>query len=135
MSQNRKVRGFLESLIKKIEDGDLLYDVSIGDAILENARKLLKRIPRFEMGQEVYFVEWTSIADYVMRVDKGYYYHDGGINGLGELATHFVSYTDKPLETHAIVDDANLFASRKEAEKRMAELAAAHAAREGRAEW
>lgn len=129
MSQNRQVRCFLESLIKKIEEGDLLQDVSIKDATLESARKLLKRIPRFEIGQDVYFVEWISISDYVMRVDKGYYFRDGGINGLGELATHFVSYTQKPLECHTIVDDANLFASREEAEKRMTELAAAHAAR------
>lgn len=132
MSQNRQVRGFLESLIKKIEDGGLLQNAGIQDAILESARKLLKLIPRFEMGQEVYFVEWTSISDYAMRIDKGYYFRDGGINGLGELATHFVSYTEKPLEAHAIVDDANLFASREEAEKRMAKLAAAHAAREKR---
>lgn len=130
MSQNLQVRSFLETLIKKIEEGDLLQDVSTKD----NARKLLKRIPRFEMGQEVYFVEWTSVADYVMRIDKGYYFRDGGINGLGELATHFVSYTDKPLEAHAIVDDANLFASREEAEKRMAKLAAAHATRGREAE-
>ena len=134
MSQNRQVRCFLETLIKKIEEGDLLQNKSIQEAILENAKELLKRIPRFETGQEVYFVEWTSISDYVMRIDKGYYFLDGGINGLGELATHFVSYRDKPLEAHAIVDDSNLFASREEAEKRMAKLAAAHAARERRAE-
>lgn len=129
MSQDRQVRRFLEALIKKIEEGDLLQYACTQDAILENARKLLKVIPRFETGQEVYFVEWSNIADYVMRIDKGYYFRDGGINGLGELATHFVSYTEKPLEAHAIVDDANLFASREEAEKRMAKLAAAHAAR------
>ena len=126
MSQNRQVRCFLEALIKKIEEGDLLQDVNIKDSILESARKLLKRIPRFEIGQEVYFVNWTSIADYVMRIDKGYYYRDGGINGLGELATHFVSYTDKPLEAHEIVDDANLFATKEEAEKRMEELSRRH---------
>ena len=134
MSQNRQVRCFLESLIKKIEGGDLLQDVSIGDAILENAKDLLKRIPRFEIGQEVYFVEWTSISDYEMRIDKGYYFRDGGINGRGELATHFVSYTDKPFEAHAIVDDANLFATKEEAIERMNKLAAAHAARERMAE-
>ena len=122
MSQNRQVRCFLETLIKKIEEDGLLQDVSTKDAILESAKKLLKRIPRFEIGQEVYFVQWTSIADYVMRVDKGYYFRDGGINGLGELATHFVSYTDKPLEAHAIVDDANIFATKEEADKRMKEL-------------
>lgn len=126
MSQNRQVRCFLESLIKKIEEGNLLQDES---AILDSARKLLKRIPRFEIGQEVYFVEWTSVSDYVMRIDKGFYFLDGGINGLGEIATHFVSYTFKPLEAHAIVDDANLFASREEAEKRMAKLAAAYASK------
>ena len=126
MSQNRQVRCFLESLIKKIEEGDLLQDVSIQDAILKNAKELLKRIPRFEIGQEVYFVEWTSISDYVMRIYKGYYYRDGGINGMGELATHFVSYTYKPLECHAIVDDSNLFATKEEAVERMNKLAAAH---------
>ena len=102
---------------------------STGDEILESARKLLKRIPRFEMGQKVYFVDWIDVADYVMHIDEGYYYCDGGINGLGELATHFVSFRDKPLEAHTIVDDANLFASREEAEKRMVKLSAAHASK------
>ena len=134
MSQNLQVRSFLETLIKKIEESDLLQDVSTKNAILDNARKLLKRIPRFEMGQKVYFVQWTSVADYVMRIDKGYYFHDGGINGLGELATHFVSYTDKPLEAHVIVNDANLFATKEEAVERMNELAAAHVTRGGEME-
>ena len=129
MSQNRQVRCFLESLIKKIEEGDLLQDVSIQDAILKSAKELLKRIPRFEIGQEVYFVEWTSISDYEMRIDKGYYFRDGGINGMGELATHFVSYTYNPLECHAIVDDSNLFATKEEAVERMIKLAAAHASK------
>lgn len=128
MRINQQIKNFLEELINKIEN-DELSDLDTQMSILTRAESLQKKITRFDLGQKVYYVNWTSITDYTMRIEEGYYFMSGGINGLGELATHFVSYTDKPLEAHAIVDDANIFATREEAEKRMAKLAAAHSSK------
>lgn len=128
MKTNERIRNFLQLIVNEIEEnGPIQYaDIDTEETILNTAKKLLKIVSRFDTLQKVYFVDWISISDYTMRIKEGFYFASGGINGLGELATHFVSLTEKPLEPHLIVDDANIFATKEEAEKRMKELAAAH---------
>ena len=116
MSDRERIKNFLERLVNEIEE----------NWVLEEAKDLLKLIPAFDAGQKVYYVQWTSIADYTMRIDDGYYFSKGGIDGYGRIATHFVSVTRNPLEAHLIIHDGNLFATKEEAEKRMKELARAH---------